>query len=621
MSRAFVSTFVARWVVCLGVVAWALSFPLAATARAEGIRIRVRGTAKIVAHASRDQGDLVMSGSLVDDAGQPLFAEKVTIHVARESDPRDAKVIEGLRAARTCDRSTDRPPTAYGVRVVGPPDAPDIEAITDEGGRFCFRARLVPDRHLAHLSWRGSSLVDGADADLAFDLSRQALVLRFDPTPRIVALDTPKISFEAAALVEDDGTTQVKSGLALVLANEKNDELGRSVTDASGRARFAVDAARLGPPGRGSLRVSFAGDAQTAFAVHVAEIERRVKVMLRVPAAEKGELEAQVPEDGIPLDVDVASATGPVSEGGVEARIGDAVVGAAPVERGVAHLSLTFAAQGGEALVRLRYVPSAPWFEPLGEPTVKVPIRGPGLAAKAPILLAGLAVLAFFLVGRVASKGNKPEPAPAKVDVEAKVGTPRLEVVRPAARGEVGWRGHVVDAHEGTPVEGARVWIERGTFEGRSVLASVATDADGAFELPGIERIVGDEQMAFEAPLHARLLQPLPAPGVLSIALVLRRRALLGRLVAWARRRGRPFDVKPEPTPGHVRRAAADDFQTARWADAVERAVFGGGGVDARMEGEIERMAPADPRAVGVPGAETPAGPPEPGKVEEDERR
>lgn len=636
MIRAFVPNFLLRGLFCLAVflcVVWALSFPLAVTARADGIRIRVRGSAKIVAHASRDQGELILSGSLVDDAGQPLPAEKVTIHITRESDPRDSKVIEGLRAARTCDRSTDRPPTAYGVRVVGPPDAPDVEAITDEGGRFCVRARLVPDRHLTHLSWRGSNLVDGADADLAFDLSRQALVLRFDPTPRIVSLDTPRITFEAAALVEDDGTTQVKPGLALVLANEKSEELGRSVTDSSGRARFVVDAARMGPPGRGSLNVSFAGDAQTAFGVNVAEIERRVKVTLRVPAAEKGELRAQVPEDGIPLVVDVASAMGPVPEGGVEARIGDAVIGAAPVERGIARLTLTFTAQGNEALVRLRYVPSAPWYEALGEPVVKVPIRGPGLLAKAPILLAGIAVLAFFLVGRVASKGNKPEPAPAIVKADAeRAGKPRLEVVRAAVRGEVGWRGSVVDAHEGTAVRGARVWVERGTFDGRTVLASVGADAHGSFELPHIEGLVGDEQMAVEAPLHARLVQPLPPAGELSIALVLRRRALLGRLVGWARKRGRPFDVKPEPTPGHVRRAAADDFQTARWADAVERAVFGGGEVDARMEGEIERMAPPDPRpgpAGVVPGkdaAEVAAGPspavsPEARKSEEDERR
>lgn len=587
-------------------VVWALSFSLAGAgvgiARAEGIRIHVRGSAKIVARASRDQGELILSGTLVDDAGQPLVSQGVTIHLTRESDPRDAKVIEGLRAARSCDRSADRPsPTGFSVRVAGPPDAPDIVATTDDGGRFCFRARLPPDRHLAHLSWRGSTLVDGADADLAFDLSREALLLRFDPTPHIVSLDTPKLTFEAAALVEDDGTTHVKPGLALVLANEKAEELGKASTDSSGRARFAVDAARLGPPGKGSLRVSFAGDAQTAFAVHVAEIERRVKVTLRVPAAERGELKALVPEDGIPLGVDVASVLGPVSEGGVEARIGDAVVGAAPVERGIARLTLTFTAQGTEALVRLRYVASAPWYEPLGEPTVKVPIRGPGLAAKAPILLAGLAVLAFFLIGRVASKSTKPEPAPAKLDLDAKIGKPRLDVVRPAARGEVGWRGRVVDAHEGTTVRGARVWIERGTFEGRSILASVAADAHGQFTLPGVDGLVGDEQMAVEAPLHARLVQPLPPPGELSIALVLRRRALLARLVTWARRRGRPFDVKPEPTPGHVRRAAADDFQTARWADAVERAVFGGGEVDARMENEIERMAPADPKPPPAP--------------------
>jgi hypothetical protein len=443
--------------------------------------------------------------------------------------------------------------------------------------------------------------VDGADADVAFDLSRQGLLLRFDPTPRVVSLDAPKISLEAAALVEDDGTNQVKPGLSLALANESGAELGRSVTDASGRARFTVDAARIGPPGRGSLRVSFEGNRETAFGVHVADIERRVKVALRVPAAESGTLEALLPDDGIPLVVEVASAMGPVAEGGVEARIGDTVVGAAPVERGIARLTLTFAAQGSEALVRLRYVPSAPWYEPLGEATIKVPIHGPGLLAKAPILLAGLAVLAVFLIGRVASKRSKPEPAPAPSNVdEEPTGKPRLDVVRAATSGEVGWRGRVVDAHDGTPLRGATVSIERGTFEGKNILASVTSDARGAFELPRIEGLVGDERMAVEAPLHARLLQPLPVGGELSVALILRRRAVLGRLVGWARRRGRPFDVKPEPTPGDVRRAAIDNVQTARWADAVERAVFGGGDVDARIEGEIDRMAPPDPHPGGA---------------------
>jgi len=121
--------------------------------------------------------------------------------------------------------------------------------------------------------------------------------------------------------------------------------------------------------------------------------------------------------------------------------------------------------------------------------------------------------------------------------------------------------------------------------------------------------------MSAEGPLHARLVQPLPAAGELSIALVLRRRALLGRLVQWAKRAGTPFDVRPEPTPGHVRKAAGDDFQTARWADAVERAVFGQGPVDARAEREIERMAPkttqnVEPEAPPLPRDDEEAPPP-----------
>ena len=604
----------------LVVVAWALLFPLADIAHAEGIHIRVRGTAKLTAHASRDQGELVMTGTLVDDAGQPLPNETVTIHVTRESDPKDPTVIQGLRAARSCDRGTDRPPTAFAMRVIGPADAPDVAVVTDEGGRFCFRARLVPDRHLAHLAWRGSTLVDAADADLGFDLSRQALLLRFDPTPRVIALDNPKVDLEAAALVEDDGATVAKQGLALVLASEKGDELGRAVTDSSGRARFGVSVAKLGPPGRGSLKVSFAGDGQTAFAVQVAEIERRVKVVVHAGAAERGELKPQIPEEGIPLDVEVTSAVGPVSEGAVEAMVGDTVVGAAPVERGLARLTLTFAAQGSDVGVRLRYVPTSPWYEPLGDLSVRVPIRGPSITSKLPILLAGLAVLAFFLVGRVASKGNKPEPAPAPVAPASNVGKPRLEVVRPAARGELGWRGRIIDAHEGTPVRNARVWIERGTFDGRVVLASMQTDGGGAFHFAHLPGLVGDEQMAAEAPYHAHLAQALPPAGEISIALVLRRRQLLARLVKWARGRGRPYDVKPEPTPGHVRRAAADDPQAARWADAIEKAVFGGGEVDARLEGEIERMAPPDASAQRAPKP-APSAPDVGESDERDERR
>ncbi|HEY8079148.1 MAG TPA: hypothetical protein VIF62_33680, partial [Labilithrix sp.] len=454
----------------------------------------------------------------------------------------------------------------------------------------------LPDRHRAHLSWKphkgANDLIDGADLDLAFDLSRQAVVLGFDPPPRIVSLDEPRATFVATALLDDDGGSRVAPGLTLALANERG-ELGRAITDASGRARFAIESSALGPPGPGELRVSFAGNADTAFASTSVEIQRRVKVVVRVPAAEKNELAPQVPDDGIPLAVDVSSSVGPVGEGFVEARVGEVVVGAGSVERGLARVTVTFASQGtNEAAVRLRYVATAPWYEPLGETTVRIPIRGPSLVTKAPLLLAGLAVIVFFLIGRVSSRQKKPEAERIKEKDEPDP-TPRVDVVKEAPRGARGWKGRIVDAHEGFPVADARVWIERGTFEGKSVLESVAVDARGRFTLAGDYALDGGEQMAAEGPLHARHVQAVPAAGELSIALVLRRRALLARLVKWAKRAGAPFDHRPEPTPGHVRRAAGDDFKTARWADAVERAVFADNEVDARTEREIDRLEPS----------------------------
>ena len=111
---------------------------------------------------------------------------------------------------------------------------------------------------------------------------------------------------------------------------------------------------------------------------------------------------------------------------------------------------------------------------------------------------------------------------------------------------------------------------------------------------------LGDE-LAIEAPLHVALRRPLPPPGDLDAQLVQRKRALLGRLVGWAKLRGRPFDARPEPTPGHVRHVAGDDFRVARWADAVERAAYGGEPVDARVEADVDRLAPGAPNSPAAP--------------------
>ena len=157
-----------------------------------------------------------------------------------------------------------------------------------------------------------------------------------------------------------------------------------------------------------------------------------------------------------------------------------------------------------------------------------------------------------------------------------------------------GWRGKLRDAHDGGPVAGARVAIERRGFERIETVTQAWSDAEGAFTLQPLATEVPGDEIVTEGPLHATLRRPLPAPGLLDIALVLRKRALLERLVGWARRRGPPFDGRPEATPGHVRRAAGSEFAVARWADAVERAAYGGQSVDAAAQAEIDRLAPAE---------------------------
>jgi hypothetical protein len=133
-------------------------------------------------------------------------------------------------------------------------------------------------------------------------------------------------------------------------------------------------------------------------------------------------------------------------------------------------------------------------------------------------------------------------------------------------------------------------------------VGQVFADAAGAFAIPPFEARSGDE-VVIEGPLHAALRRPLPPPGEVEVLLVLRKRALLDRLVAWARRRGLPYDSRPEPTPAHVRRAAGAEFAVARWADAVERAAYGGAVVDQQAQGEVDRLAPGEPAGPAGAGA------------------
>jgi len=542
-------------------------------ARAESPRIHVHGGSRITAHAARSPGAVVVSGTFQDDAGDPIATEPLLVTLERGT---------GAQAVRFGAEET---PT--GCALHAPPTQVEGETtavlVVDEAGRFCVRIPLPVDHYVVHLTSRATPLLDPAKLDVTIDLTRRSLALALDPEPHVVHLDDDALSIQAVASADDEGAAA--PNLMLAITNELGTPLGTATTNSSGRARFEIPMDRMGPPGTGELRVAFQGDADVTAATHAVQIERRARVHLALAAAPRG----GAPDEGIGLDVLATTRAGDLHGGTIEARLGDAVVGAGTVEAGRAHVVATFVPPpAASASLVLQYLPDAPWFE-VGEPlVVSVPVNAPSPWRQLPLVLAGIAVAAFVVLGRVGAKTRTIVP-PRPVRPAAP--EPRIDLVRPAAAGVNRWTGRAVDAHDGSPLVHARIAIERPGFGRVEIAATAFTDESGGFDLAPPEPITEGALVA-EGPLHRELRQKLPPPGEVVLSLVSRRRALLGSLVEWARARGRPYDARPEATPGHVRRVAETDVRASRWAEAVERAAFGLADVDARMEQDVDRLAP-----------------------------
>ncbi|HZO13524.1 MAG TPA: carboxypeptidase regulatory-like domain-containing protein, partial [Polyangiaceae bacterium] len=137
---------------------------------------------------------------------------------------------------------------------------------------------------------------------------------------------------------------------------------------------------------------------------------------------------------------------------------------------------------------------------------------------------------------------------------------------------------------------GVRIVVRAPTLEGDGVVLSTESDERGRFAFELDKRPEAAELCATSRS-HSEERRPLPPAGTLRIALVTRRRAVLRRLVSWARVRGVPYDQAPEPTPGHVR-GVADRDEVRTWASGVEHAAFGPDEVDEGMETELRDREP-----------------------------
>jgi hypothetical protein len=550
-------------------------------------RVRLKGSVRIDAHVGRSSGKVVLSGSVADETARPTPNLRVIVSALRKLNGGGLDMPVSSALPEACSNAGLRPIALSADRLL---------LVTDDEGRFCVRFTLPADQYTARVEAGSSELLDGATRDVTFDSSvvtLSTLGLRFDPEPRQLLLDETTTTIDVVASPDEDAPIDVVADLSLQLWNETGELLSRATTNASGRARFVFPSLRLGLPGNGELRVVFAGSLKAAPSAKSVPLERATRVLLAAARALNGALPASA-ADTVTLDVLAVAACkangcGVVPTGVVEAFSGDTMAGAAALSQGEARIVATFAtAQIGETTLRLRYLPDAPWFLRASDLLLTQPIRGLSRWDKLGMTLSGLAVVAWFLLSRLPSRKRslkRPNPAP-------QLPAPGVRVLN-ATAARSGWSGRVVDVHDGTAIAGARIVMERPGFERTAVVVETFSDAKGEFRLPDAITQPGD-QLRVENPLYAPLRRALPSPGDLEVSLLLRRRQLLDKLISWARKRGGRFDARPEPTPGHVRRAAGSEPQIAAWADAVERTVYGGAIVDARAQAEVEQIGPSE---------------------------
>jgi len=553
-----------------------------------GPRLEVRGASHFDARGVHATDSVAVSATLLDDVDRPMGDKLVTVRFTSD----DGTVLR----AWPC------------TPAIAAEETGGISLTTEPDGTLCARAEARRDggTTTATLVFAGTNLVTGAHASVSIDPSRATVQLAFNPEPRSTRVlmrgEGPAI-LDAVATVDDPAAST--AGLVLRLLDEHGGVLAEAATDAGGLARLIVPDAKLGPPGPATLRLQFDGDPRHGKAAHEIACERRVRVAIHPHETDvEGRAQGEETEDGATLELDVTSSEGlRVPGGSVEGLVDGAVVGAAPVADGRARLTLvhveSLVAKGrspGERRPGLvvRYVPEVPWYA-AGQPTaLTLTVHHTLLWRRGVVVAVGLAIFVWFFLSRsrfLSATRASLVGAQTEGDSEAHLAHARIDVVAANEIAHAAWEGRVVDAHDGASVGGAIVAIERAGFASLETVAQTTSDLEGRFTLDvAVAAVRPGDQISAYGPLHARMSRPIPVRGVLHVALVSRRRAVLRRLIEWARRRGAPFHGVGEPTPAQIRRAAGDDGQIVQWASAVEATAFGHAQVDAQAEAEVDRL-------------------------------
>lgn len=426
---------VSRWAV--------LVLLLPAAAAAQPLSVRVRAETRIELRVAPRGADVEVGATLRDDLGQPLAAQRVEIRILDE-----ARHTEHGRATRSTDAQG-----AIDVR---------FEALTGE--QYLITARYEGDERYQRIEVQQRLDLARAHVRLTVGVGAGG---RLDLDQREHAIDVRAASDRGGA------------GLALVVSNELGEMLAQATTGADEHARFVIPSERLGPPAAGRIIVRTEGDrvragAQTEVPVvrfRPSRIELRAR-SLRIAPGDRAQIEGRL-----------SDSTGPMARRAVGIFASEthlATVLSDDQGRFERAIELE-AAEDRTIEISARYVSDAPWRTSVRSAPLSIRIEGRG-STPWPWLLVPMAICAIAIgvlsrrarTVRTGTRVERPSAAPP--------GVAPAKASSRAQRSDVA--GTVLDADEGTPLEGARVTlsssartIERETDEhGRFDAGEVAGD-------------------------------------------------------------------------------------------------------------------------------------------------
>lgn len=506
------------------------------------------------------QGGVRLRLRLVDDVGKPLAEKSVSVEQTGRA-----------LAVSACAGSTRATGRAFP---------------TDAAGELCLSVAEAGDTAELVLRFPGDALYLATEARVPLQPGSGDLRLAFDTPSLELNLDLP----EQSLTLEWTGTGAGDAELPRIAMQLEEGGGARTLEVLEwerhgSQLRARIASAELGGAGPARLlaRARRRGD--------VAPIEAEA-VVLRIATVQIERRALSSSRDALEVEVAAVSAAGAPAGGWVELRGAERSLGSSPLAAGVASFQLPLTAATPRQLEVLYRADDAWWLP--GEALVldvasadaSQPARWPWLALLAPIGYVCVRALQRP-APRKPRKLRRPPPRPA-VAASATAAAPPAPLS--------GWAGTVTDAHDGSPIAGALITAILPSLREDAPSVSAVSDAQGYFALPPLrETIPEGAQLRVTARLHGDLQRPLPPQGRVAVALTLRKRALLERLVRWARAAGPPWYRATEPTPGEVADVALrrGDHDTALWAEGIQNAAFAGSDVEEHHEAALRAREPA----------------------------